>query len=151
IICYEDSDPLLARGYSLPDRPDQPPVDFLVNMTNDGWFNGTEEHEQHLAISRFRAIEARRSLVRSVNMGISTVIDSNGRVLALPGPTWRDSKKIAAAFSAIVPIDSRTSFYAIAGDWLPRGLAICLGILLVMAPRKRVNQKVGENGVESAM
>src|SRR5262245_54098783 len=41
IICYEDSDPLLARSYSLADGAD-PPVDFLVNMTNDGWFNGTE-------------------------------------------------------------------------------------------------------------
>src|SRR5882724_6686666 len=95
VICYEDSDPLMARGYSVTDG-DEPPVDFLINITNDGWFDGTEEHEQHLAISRFRAIEARRSLVRSVNMGISAVIDGNGRVVALPGKTWRESKKVAA-------------------------------------------------------
>jgi apolipoprotein N-acyltransferase len=131
IICYEDSDPLLARQYSLPDG-EQPPVDFLVNISNDGWFNGTSEHEQHLAVSRFRAIEARRSLVRAVNMGISTVIDGNGRVVALPGDSWHDSKKVAAALVAPVPIDSRTSIYARAGDWLPSGCAVvaCLGLLL---------------------
>jgi apolipoprotein N-acyltransferase len=131
IICYEDSDPLLARRYSVPDG-DQPPVDFLVNISNDGWFNGTSEHQQHLAICRFRAIEARRSVVRAVNMGISAVIDGNGRVVALPGDSWHDSKQVAVALVAPVPIDSRTSVYARAGDWLPSGCAVvaCLGLLL---------------------
>ena len=54
--------------------------DFLVNISNDGWFNGSCEHEEHLAICRFRAVECRRSIARAVNMGISTVIDGNGRV-----------------------------------------------------------------------
>src|SRR5262249_46095245 len=57
------------------------PVDSLCNVASEGWSAGPAEHEEHLAISRFRAIEARRSVVRSVNMGISAVIDSNGRVL----------------------------------------------------------------------
>src|SRR5262249_35468908 len=139
---------LLARSYSLADGA-EPPVDFLVNMTNDGWFNGTEEHEQHLAISRFRAIEARRSLVRSVNMGISAVIDGNGRVVALPGPTWGESKKVAAAFAATVPVDSRTSVYAMTGDWLPRGCAVLLGVSLIAGWRKRKGHGRGENGVET--
>ena len=148
IICYEDSDPLLARGYSRPDGP-EPPVDFLINITNDGWFDGTEEHEQHLAISRFRAIEARRSLVRSVNMGISAVIDGNGRVVALPGPTWRESKKVVAAFAATVPIDSRLSVYALAGDWLPQGCAVLMGVFLIAGRRKQKDCNPGENRVES--
>src|SRR5262249_9081680 len=59
LICYEDSDPYLARQYVASE-----PVNFLVNISNDGWFNGTEEHEQHLAICRFRAIESRRAVVR---------------------------------------------------------------------------------------
>jgi apolipoprotein N-acyltransferase len=80
LICYEDSDPALARPYAGGD--DQPPADFIVNISNDGWFDGTSEHDQHLAICRFRAVESRRSVARSVNMGISALIDSNGRVLA---------------------------------------------------------------------
>jgi apolipoprotein N-acyltransferase len=80
LICYEDTDPDVARPYSGGDG--RPLVDFLLNTSNDGWFNGTSEHEQHLAICRFRAIEGRRSVARAVNMGISAVIDPNGRVLA---------------------------------------------------------------------
>jgi apolipoprotein N-acyltransferase len=87
VICYEDTVPSVTTPYGGSDG--EPPVDFLVNISNDGWFDGTSEHEQHLAICRFRAIECRRSVARSVNMGISAVIDSNGRVLQpiqLPRP-----------------------------------------------------------------
>jgi apolipoprotein N-acyltransferase len=114
LICYEDSDPSLARQYVAAQ-----PVDFLVNISNDGWFDGTEEHEQHFAICRFRAIESRRSVVRAVNMGISGVIDSDGRVVAIPGETWSSSKKVEAVVSAIVPIDGRGSWYATLGDVVP--------------------------------
>jgi len=128
LICFEDSDAMLSRGYAR-ETEDGPPVDFLVNISNDGWFKGTEEHELHLAISRFRAVEARRALVRSVNMGISALVDGNGRVRALPGPSWRESKKMAAAFTAEVPLDTRVSLYARVGDWLATLCAAgCVGL-----------------------
>src|SRR6185312_5673022 len=114
LICYEDSDPYLARHYVATD-----PVDFLVNISNDGWFDGTEEHEEHLAICRFRAIETRRSVVRAVNIGISGIIDPDGRVVALPGPTWAESKKVAAVVRGPVPLGTGTTLYARFGDWLP--------------------------------
>src|SRR5260370_4004434 len=88
VICFEVTDPALARAYVRPG--DEPQADFLLNISNDGWFKGTSEHEEHLAISRFRAVECRRTLARSVNMGISAVIDGNGRVLA-PAPASEES------------------------------------------------------------
>jgi apolipoprotein N-acyltransferase len=118
LICYEDTDPYLARQYVRSDTGG-PPADFLINISNDGWFHGTSEHEQHLAICCFRAIECRRAVARAVNMGISAVIDGNGRVVALPGPTWRESKQVPTVLTASVPIDHRTSLYASWGDWLP--------------------------------
>jgi apolipoprotein N-acyltransferase len=124
LICYEDSDPYLARQYVAKE-----PVNFLVNISNDGWFDGTEEHEEHLAISRFRAIESRRALVRSVNMGISAVIDSDGAVVALPHKSWSDSKKMEAVVSAVVPIDGRNSLYSHLGDWIP---GICWAVTIVV-------------------
>jgi apolipoprotein N-acyltransferase len=135
LICYEDSDPYLARQYVATE-----PVNFLVNISNDGWFDGTEEHEQHLAICKFRAVEARRSVVRAVNMGISGVIDPDGRVVALPKkldadgrPTipcesWSASKKVEGVVTAVVPLDERESLYARLGDWVP---AACWAVLLV--------------------
>jgi apolipoprotein N-acyltransferase len=116
LICYEDTVTQLARGYVAMNTPH---VDFLVNISNDGWFKGTAEHEQHLAICQFRAVECRRAVVRAVNTGISAVIDANGRVTQLPGPTWSESKAIAAVMTATVPLDHRFSRYAMLGDWLP--------------------------------
>lgn len=129
VICYEDTDPSLARRYVL-DSPEGPPVDFLVNISNDGWFNGTEEHEQHFAICRFRAIETRRPIVRAVNMGISGIIDANGRVVKIPGKDWTDSKKKDVVVSERIPLDHRASFYAQNGDWLQ---VICWITILIAA------------------
>jgi apolipoprotein N-acyltransferase len=86
VICYEDTDPDVVRPYGGGDG--KPPADFILNISNDGWFNGTSEHEQHLAICRFRAIECRRNVARSVNMGISAVIDGSGRVWRPEAVSW---------------------------------------------------------------
>jgi apolipoprotein N-acyltransferase len=161
LICYEDTDPFLARSY-VRDENDGPPVDFLVNISNDGWFDGTSEHDEHLAISRFRAIECRRAVARSVNMGISAVIDGNGRVLLpqevpppgephtwkvyddeeLPVAGWRNFKKTGGVLLAWVPIDTRDSFYAAAGDWLPGACWALIGatILWSLVQRWRVRK-----------
>lgn len=131
LICYEDSDPTLARQYAANDR-----VDFLVNQSNDGWFNGSSEHEEHLAVCRFRAVECRLPVVRAVNMGISAVIAPNGDVTALPGPTWATSKKVAGIVSAVVPLsDTGPTLYARWGDWLPALATVGLlaGLIAVFA------------------
>ena len=135
LICYEDSDPYLARQYVATE-----PVDFLVNISNDGWFDGTEEHEQHLAICRFRAIEARRSVVRSVNMGISGLIDADGRVVKIAGETWGQSKKVESVVAAVVPIDARRPPYAALGDWVPAAcwLIALVGVVAGWVKRKLV-------------
>jgi apolipoprotein N-acyltransferase len=138
LICFEDTDPFLARRYAAADA-DGPPVDFLVNISNDGWFDGSSEHDEHLAICRFRAVETRRAVARAVNMGISAVIDSNGRVLRpepyyrgdrpeLPSSEWREYKQRAMVITHSVPIDDRPSLYALWGDWLPCGCWVLVGI-----------------------
>ncbi len=143
LICYEDTEPNLARRYN-PWSGEKNPADFLVNMSMDSWFRGSEEHEQHLAISRFRAVEARRPLLRAVNIGISAVIDGDGRIVELPNvetPDWSASKKIARAMTVDVPLDRRGSIYAAVGDWVP---VLCWGgiaggfVTLRLARRKRV-------------
>ncbi len=160
VICYEDTDHRLAREYVNPARGAK--ADFVVNISNDGWFDGTSEHEEHLAICRFRAIECRRSVVRSVNMGISAVIDGNGRVLApevidrreetrlwevpagaaaeLPERRWGEFKKVPGVLFATVPVDDRTSLYARWGDWLPAACgAFLAAALLFVFVRRRVS------------
>ncbi|MCS6977365.1 MAG: apolipoprotein N-acyltransferase [Gemmatales bacterium] len=139
LICYEDSVPHLARQF-MRKSPDSPPH-FFLNISNDGWFRCSEEHEQHLVAARFRAVETRRSLARAVNMGISAVIDGNGKIVALPGPSLRESKGFAAVLTSSIPIDRRFSLYAWWGDVLPMacGILTAVGVLLgaVMSIRKR--------------
>src|SRR5262249_29161270 len=52
MICYEDTDPAMARPYGGGGKAQ---TDFLLNVSNDGWFKGSSEHDQHLAICRFLA------------------------------------------------------------------------------------------------
>lgn len=77
IICFEDTVPHLVRdvvrGTSRGQR-----LDCLLNLTNDGWFHGSSELNQHLITAAFRAVECRTPLVRAVNTGISAVIDGDG-------------------------------------------------------------------------
>jgi len=50
-------------------------------MTNDSWYGDTVEPEQHLFLTKWRAIEFKLPIVRSTNTGISVVIDENGKEL----------------------------------------------------------------------
>jgi len=87
MICYEDTVPKIARKLTL-DNSKTKQVDWLVNISNDGWFvserkgkiKPTTELGQHTAICVFRAVENRVPVVRSVNTGISCYIDSLGRI-----------------------------------------------------------------------
>jgi apolipoprotein N-acyltransferase len=54
-------------------------ADFIINITNDGWFRGSEM-SQHFQAAIFRCIENRVPMARSVNTGISGFIDSAGRI-----------------------------------------------------------------------
>ena len=49
-------------------------------MTNDGWWDNTPGHRQHLYFSSLRAIETRRDVVRSANLGACAFIDQRGHI-----------------------------------------------------------------------
>ncbi|HUW34391.1 MAG TPA: apolipoprotein N-acyltransferase [Planctomycetota bacterium] len=74
VICYEDVFPGLVRQFVGKG------ADFIVNISNEGWFYNSAEADQHLAIARCRAIENRLGLVRGTNSGISCLIDPAGRI-----------------------------------------------------------------------
>lgn len=56
-------------------------ANLLVNVTNDAWFVGTPESDLHLRLSRLRAIEQRKDLVRAVNHGVTSYVDARGVVV----------------------------------------------------------------------
>ena len=77
LICFEDLFPELSRQFV------RKGADFLVNITNDGWYKRTSAPYQHLQASVFRAVENRRYLARAANTGVSGFIGPQGKIIAL--------------------------------------------------------------------
>jgi apolipoprotein N-acyltransferase len=76
-ICYEDLfGEELAAGFT--DAARAPTV--LVNLSNIAWFGDSIAIAQHLQISRLRALELARPMLRATNTGATAVIDHQGRV-----------------------------------------------------------------------
>ncbi|MBO9652516.1 MAG: apolipoprotein N-acyltransferase [Variovorax sp.] len=76
-ICYEDlfGDEIGANFRHEADAPT-----ILLNVSNIAWFGDSVAIDQHLAISRMRALEFQRPMVRATNTGATAVIDHRGRV-----------------------------------------------------------------------
>lgn len=75
LICYE----VIFPG-AVTDPANRP--DWLLNVTNDGWFGRSPGPYQHFASARFRAVEEGLPLVRAANTGITAMVDPFGRVTA---------------------------------------------------------------------
>lgn len=124
LICFEDVFPHVARLSVEKD------TDFLVNLTNDGWFGESSAHWQQAANGVFRAVENGLPLVRCANNGLTCWIDATGQMHEV---YFGDSKDVyAAGFkTAQIPllapsIQRKTTFYRDHGDvfgWLCTGLA----------------------------
>lgn len=78
LICYE----ILFSG----DLGDTDQAQFLLNITNDAWFDGSIGPAQHAQHARVRATEEGMSLIRAANSGITMLVDPLGRVTAQLAP-----------------------------------------------------------------
>ena len=71
IICYEAIFP--GEVVNQNNRPD-----FLVNLTNDGWYGDSAGPYQHWVATKMRAVEEGITIVRAANNGISGVFNPYG-------------------------------------------------------------------------
>ena len=71
LICYEIIFPEMTQN-----KNDE--VNFILNISEDGWFGGTIGPYQHFTKAIFRAIESNTYLLRSANKGISAFINNKG-------------------------------------------------------------------------
>ncbi|MEL6987208.1 MAG: apolipoprotein N-acyltransferase, partial [Bacteroidota bacterium] len=109
-------------------------VIFIV--TNDGWWDNTAGHIQHLKFGALRAIEHRRSIARSANTGISCFINQRGDILQATkyGET--------IAISGSIQMNEKLTFYSRFGDWIAW---ICLGLTVLLFARLIMNPKKSES------
>ena len=72
IICYEAIFPHEVVNENI--RPD-----FLINLTNDGWYGDSAGPYQHWVAAKMRAVEEGIAIVRAANNGISGMINAYGQ------------------------------------------------------------------------
>lgn len=127
LICYE----VIFPGAVL-DPADRP--DWLLNVTNDGWFGQSPGPYQHFASARFRAVEEGLPLARAANTGISGMVDSFGRVTAAL------SLGTEGALDVLLPTPLAPPLFARTGLLLPVVLvfvALAVGVGLIIRGNQR--------------
>ncbi len=136
IICYESVFPEYVSQYV------KKGASLLAIITNDGWWGDTPGYKQHLAFGAMRAIETRRSIVRSANTGISCFINQRGEIIK-PTAWW-----VPATQSGIVYANHQETFFVRFGNVIGKtacGIAFILLLatlyLSLMGGEKRLNSQ----------
>jgi apolipoprotein N-acyltransferase len=133
LICFEDTvAPLAAKAVRAGAR-------WLVNQTNDAWFDPSCQSEQHLAHAVFRCVENRVPMARSCNTGVSCFIDAFGIISHEARPeTKLDVRSEGFAVGSLFPRaeDLPQTFYTRHGDRFAQ-TALVVGALSVVTLRVR--------------
>ncbi len=119
VICYESVFGDYHAGYV------REGAEAIFIVTNDGWWDRSPGYQQHLKFASLRAIETRRSVARSANVGTTCFINQRGDVLQ---PTTYGK---AAASRGIIKFNDRITFYVQWGDLIGR-LAVFLAAILFL-------------------
>lgn len=109
-------------------------ADYIIVLTNDGWWRNSPGVWQHFGYSRIRAIETRRSIVRSANTGISGIINQRGDVLA------QTNIDVSEAITSKVAMNNAITFYVRYGNylgWISLLLSVMIGIYWFIEGGKR--------------
>ncbi|MFW5756067.1 MAG: apolipoprotein N-acyltransferase [Tangfeifania sp.] len=119
VICYES-----VFGEYLTDYVKKG-AEFIVIITNDGWWRNTPGYKQHLSFARLRAIETRRSIARSANTGISAFINQRGDLVQTT-QWWSET-----AIKDTVKLNDEITFYVRYGDYIAR-VSVFVSVLLIL-------------------
>jgi apolipoprotein N-acyltransferase len=134
-ICYEDlfGEELAARFAD----PARAPTAF-VNLSNIAWFGDTVAIDQHLHISRMRALEFERPMLRATNTGATAIIDHEGQVThALPRLT---RAALTGSFEGRTGITPYARWAAAFGLWPLVGVCVLLVAMLAWARRQSTDR-----------
>ncbi len=137
-ICYEVIFPDLVRQFA------DNGAEFLVTITNDGWFGPSSAPAQHFSMVVFRSVENHLAFARSANTGISGFIDPYGRILDAT-PLFTEH-----ALKAAIPIRNSRTFYSYYGDVFAYGCAIICAFLCLYGYFRTEEPAPGTTAIEPA-
>lgn len=134
VICYES---IFGEFFS---RFVKNGAEVMMIITNDGWWGETAGHRQHFSFARLRAIETRRSIVRSANTGISALIDQRG-ISHNQTQYWEP-----AVIRGSVNANREITFYVQHGDYIARVMSYLAGLLffsgIAVSVRKKIRPEI---------
>ena len=119
VICYESAYSDYVTGYI------RNGANLIFLITNDGWWDNTPGHKQHLAYARIRAIETRREIARCANTGISCFITPYGEIEQAT-PYWEE----AVITKNMTPNNTQTLFVKF-GDLISYASSIMAILLFI--------------------
>ena len=108
---------------------------LICIATNDGWWGDTPGYKQHLSFASLRAIENRRSIVRSANTGTSCFVNQRGDISQATDWWQKD------AIKASVNLNSKMTFYTRYGNVMGRSFGFAAILLLLFTFVKRFKKK----------
>ncbi len=121
-ICYEDLFGEEIAPYFA--NESQAPT-VLVNMSNLAWFGDSTAMSQHVAISRIRAMEFQRPVIRATNTGLTALIDAQGLVqAALPAFSRGSLVGVFEGRTGLTPYAHWTSRWGLFPLWLICGVFV---------------------------
>jgi apolipoprotein N-acyltransferase len=121
-ICYEEMFGDMMRENR------QMGADFLLNITSDAWFPHSKLIRQHLEHSRLRTVENGFPLVRACNTGITCVVDSLGRDVAVLGESDAKREDLSDSLYVTFPLYNYQTLYTRFGD----SLILVFSLILVL-------------------
>lgn len=131
-ICYES---IFGEFVSIQVRKG---AQLICVATNDGWWKDTPGYKQHKSFASLRAIENRRSVVRSANTGISCFINQRGDILEETG-WW-----VPAVIDAELNLNSELTFYSMYGNVLGRSFSFVAILLFIYTLVRRFKKLFGK-------
>jgi apolipoprotein N-acyltransferase len=102
---------------------------FMVNLTNESWFDKTAASRQILSMSVFRAVENRVTLLRVANTGITCLIDPLGRIQDRVRDAKGNDQMVSGTLTVAVPAPLGPTFYTHHGNVFA---SACLGIVVLL-------------------
>ncbi len=132
-ICFEVTAPRACQNLVF--ASGQRRADAMVSLSNDGWFGGFDRgRAHHLQIARWRCVELATPMLRSVNTGISSAIDADGRMLGQLQP------RVPGVLAVDLPTTDGVTLYGRVGDafgfacfWL----TVAMGVVLLVLDLRR--------------
>lgn len=131
-ICYES---VYGEFYS---RYVAKGAQLMTIVTNDAWWGDTPGYRQHLRYASLRAIETRRSIVRSANTGISALINQRGDIISSTG--WWEKQSLKGTLN----YNDRMTFFTLNGDIVGRVsvmIFLLLGTMRLVRGLYKINLK----------